>query len=256
MPEDGGRGKRQHVTAQQPVWRAAGYGPSLALLLLGASLLTLALLALRIREHRPPSWDSQVLRFLAPDRQEEPVRSTLHVFAEIGGEYRGLVPACLLVLGLVVLRRVRAAVLCALVVGTSLATVMALKPAFDRPPLIAGTEGYFPSGHAAGSLAVGAVIVLLSWPTRWRWPVLTVTLVSLALFGAALVYFRSHYPSDVVGGWCVALVWTCGLALLALKRDLHSGRELSLVREGPRLGHLQDDEEFAPTTGAIPLREE
>jgi membrane-associated phospholipid phosphatase len=184
------------------------------------------------------------------------VRSTLDVFADIGGEYRGLVLACLLVLGLVVLRRVRAALLCVLVVGTSLATVMALKPAFDRPPLIASNEGYFPSGHAAGSLAVGAVLVLLAWPTRWRWPVLAVTLVSLALYGAALVYFRSHYPSDVVGGWCVALVWTCGFALLVSKGDLRSGRELSLVREGSRPGQLQDDEELAPGAGAIPLRGE
>jgi membrane-associated phospholipid phosphatase len=256
MPDGGRRGKRQHVAARQQVWRASRYGPLLALLLLGASLLTLALLALRIREHRPPSWDSQVLRFLAPDRQGEPVRSTLDVIAEIGAEYRGLVLACLLVLGLVVLRRVRAALLCALVVGTSLATVTALKPAFDRPPLIASNEGYFPSGHAAGSLAVGAVLVLLAWPTRWRWPVLGVTLVSLALYGAALVYFRSHYPSDVVGGWCVALVWTCGFALLVSKGDLRSGHELNLVREGPRPDHLQDDEELAPGAGAIPLRGE
>ena len=217
MPDDGGRGRRQDVAARQQVWRAGGYGPSLALSLLGASLLTLAFLALRIREHRPPSWDSHVLRFLAPDRQGEPVRLMLDVFANIGGEYHGLVLACLLVLGLVVFRRVRAALFCVLVVGTSVATVMALKPAFDRPPLIAGSEGYFPSGHAAGSLAVGAVFVLLAWATRWRWAVLAVTLVSLVLFGAALVYFRSHYPSDVLGGWCVALVWTCGFALLVSK---------------------------------------
>ena len=256
MPDDGRRGKRQQVAGWRQVWRAAGYGPSLALPLLGASLLTLALLSLRIREHRPPSWDSQGLRLLAQHPHREPLHSTLDVFARVGSEYRGLVLAGLLVLGLVVLRRMRAALLCTLVVGTSLATVMALKPAFHRPPLIASNEGYFPSGHAAGSLAVGAVLVLLAWPTRWRWPVLAVTPVSLALYGAALVYSRSHYPSDVVGGWCIALVWTCGFALLVSKGDRRTGHELSLVREGPRLGHRQDDEELAPGTGAIPLREE
>lgn len=197
---------------------------AVALSLLGASLLTLALLAVRIREHRPPSWDGQVLRFLAQHRQEQPVRSTLHVFMEIGGEYRGLLLAGLLVLGLVGLRQLRAALLCVLVLSASLATVMALKPAFDRPPLIATNEGYFPSGHAAGSLAVGAVLALLAWPTRWRWPALVLSLVFVALYGAALVYFRSHYPSDVVGGWCVALVWTCSFALLVSSGDLRSGR--------------------------------
>lgn len=256
MPDDGRRDKRQHVAGWRQLWRGAGYGPLLALPLLGASLASLLLLSVRIREHRPPSWDSQGLRFLAAHRHSEPVRSTLDVFAEVGSEYRGLVLACLLVLGLVVFRQMRAALLCTLVVGTSLTTVMALKPAFHRPPLMPSNEGYFPSGHAAGSLAVGAALVLLAWPTRWRWPVLAVTPVSLALYGAALVYSRSHYPSDVVGGWCVALVWTCGFALLVSKGDLRTDHELSLVREGPRLGHRQDDEEPAPGAGAIPLREE
>jgi membrane-associated phospholipid phosphatase len=256
MPDDGRRVERQHLAGWQQLWRAAGYGPSLALSLLGASLVTLALLSLRIREHRPPSWDGQGLRFLAPHRHGEPVRSTLDVFAEVGSEYRGLLLACLLVLGLVVLRQMRTALLCTLVVGTSLATVTALKPAFHRPPLMTSNEGYFPSGHAAGSFAVGAVLVLLAWPTRWRWPVLAATAVLLALYGAALVYSRSHYPSDVVGGWCVALVWTCAFALLVSKGDLRSGRELSLIREGSPLGHPQDDEELPPGAGAVPLREE
>ena len=144
---------------------------------------------------------------------------------DIGGEYRGLVLAGLLVLGLVMLRRPKAALLCAVVLGASLASVLALKPAFDRPPLIAGREGYFPSGHAAGSLAVGAVLALLGWPTRWRWPVLAVSFVVVAVYGVALVYFRSHYPSDVVAGWCVALVWTCGFALLGSSGDLRPGRD-------------------------------
>jgi membrane-associated phospholipid phosphatase len=256
MPDDGRPAKRQDVTGWWHLRRAAGYGPLLALLFLGASLVTLALLSFRIRQHSPPSWDSEGLRLLAPHRHGEPVRSTLDVFANVGSEYRGLVLACLLVLGLVAFRQMRAALLCTLAVGTSLTTVMALKPAFHRPPLVASNEGYFPSGHAAGSLAVGAVIVLLAWPTRWRWAVLAVAPVSLSLYGAALVYSRSHYPSDVVGGWCVALVWTCGFALLVSKGDLRSGNELSLVREGPRLGHPQDDEELAPGAGATPLRKE
>jgi membrane-associated phospholipid phosphatase len=204
--------------------RARRRTAAVALSLLGASLLTLALLAVRIRDHRPPSWDGQVLRFLTQHRQEQPVRSTLNVFMEIGGEYRGLLLAGFLVLGLAALRQSRAALLFALVLSATLATVMALKPAFDRPPLIASNEGYFPSGHAAGSLPVGAVLVLLTWSTRWRWPTLALSLVFVAVYGTALVYFRSHYPSDVVGGWCVALIWTCGFGFLFSRGDLRSGR--------------------------------
>ena len=46
----------------------------------------------------------------------------------------------------------------------------------ERPTLwqsIAPETTYsFPSGHAMGSMSLALVLVLLCWPTRWRWPVL------------------------------------------------------------------------------------
>jgi len=52
--------------------------------------------------------------------------------------------------------------------------------------------------------------------------VLAVSLVVVVAYGIALVYFRSHYPSDVIAGWCVALAWTCVVALLS-SGDLRRG---------------------------------
>jgi undecaprenyl-diphosphatase len=142
----------------------------------------------------------------------------------IGDDYRGLVLALLFLAALLALRRPRAALLCALVVGATIATVMTLERAFDRPPLIADYHGYFPSTHAAGSFAVAAVVACVAWPTRWRWLVLAGSVVYVALYGAALVYFRSHYPSDVVAGWCIALAWTCVFATLVSVNEAPSGR--------------------------------
>ena len=55
----------------------------------------------------------------------------------------------------------------------------------DRPSLwesIAPEDNFsFPSGHAMGSMTLALVLVLLAWPTRWRWPVL----VAMAVFVAA-----------------------------------------------------------------------
>jgi undecaprenyl-diphosphatase len=184
---------------------------------MGAAMLVFSLLAYRIREHRPPSWDSQILRFLSPHRLGQPARSTLDLLDDIVGEYQGLVFAGLLIADLLARRRVRAALVCGLALVAALATVAALKPAFHRPPLIADLEGYFPSMHAAGSLVVGVTLVRLIWPTPWRWPVLVVSLALVGLYGAALVYSRSHYPSDVLAGWCIALFWTCGFALLSYR---------------------------------------
>jgi membrane-associated phospholipid phosphatase len=196
----------------------------LAFPLLAASLVAFALLAVRIRGQHPPSWDAYLLRLLAEHGHAQPLRSLFDFALNVVGEYRGLVPAGLLLLGLIVRRRARAAVLNILVLGASAATVIVLKPAFHRPPLIAGREGYFPSTHAAGAFAVGAVLALLAWPTRWRWPILAVSLSFVALYGAALVYSRAHYPSDVVGGWCIALFCASGGALLLARSNLHTAR--------------------------------
>jgi membrane-associated phospholipid phosphatase len=218
------RARRLRLSRGERLRRVSALRPSIAVAGFAASVLVLTALAVRIRDGRPPLWDGAVLAFLGPDRYGEPLRSTLDVFMAIGGEYRGLVFAVLLIAVLVALRRPRAALLSTAGVGATIATVVALEPAFERPALIAGHQGYFPSGHAAGSLAVAGVLALVAWRTRWRWLVVTGGIVFVALYGAALVYFRSHYPSDVVAGWCIAAAWTCVAAQLVPRREAHSGR--------------------------------
>jgi undecaprenyl-diphosphatase len=88
-----------------------------------------------------------------------------------------------------------------------------------RPELFFGltpTETYsFPSGHAfvptvyfwilAGILAPGA---------RWR---ATVVVIATVL-GFSRVYLGYHYPSDVVAGWALAVVWLTLWAIVAGRR--------------------------------------
>ena len=83
------------------------------------------------------------------------------------------------------------------------------RPVFNVP--VATAPGYsFPSGHALSSMAAALIAVVLCWPaTRghpWR---------RAALLGAAAVLVLAtgfdrvglgvHYPSDVVGGWLIAI---------------------------------------------------
>ena len=85
----------------------------------------------------------------------------------------------------------------------------------ERPSLwesIAPEATYsFPSGHAMGSMTLAAVLILLAWRTRWRWPVALLTGAFTVLVGLSRVYLGVHYPSDILAGWAAALAWTVGI---------------------------------------------
>jgi membrane-associated phospholipid phosphatase len=81
-----------------------------------------------------------------------------------------------------------------------------------------GHNDSFPSGHAVGSMAVVATLVVLVWPTRHRWPVVVAGGVFAAAVGASRVYLGFHFPSDVLAGWSWAVAWTAAMWLFVLRR--------------------------------------
>lgn len=92
----------------------------------------------------------------------------------------------------------------------------------DRPSLwesIAPESTFsFPSGHAMGSMTLAAVLVLLCWHTRWRWPMLAAALAFTGLVGLSRLYLGVHYPSDVLAGWAAGLAWVAGSYLVLFRR--------------------------------------
>lgn len=81
-----------------------------------------------------------------------------------------------------------------------------------RPRPAAGFVGYtsngFPSGHATNSATLALVAVLLVWP-RARAAGRTLAVCSAAVFvlaiGLTRVSLLAHWPSDVLGGWLLAV---------------------------------------------------
>ena len=98
-----------------------------------------------------------------------------------------------------------------------------------RPQFADGGARYgslsFPSGHSSGVATLVTVALVLAWPlltpAARRWAVVAGAALAL-LVGLTRVWLGVHFPSDVLGGWCLGLAWT--LLVAAAFGGLPGGR--------------------------------
>ena len=94
-----------------------------------------------------------------------------------------------------------------------------------RPEVFFGllpAETYsFPSGHAfVPAVYFGILAGILATRRRWR-----AAVVAMAAFlGFSRVYLGYHYPSDVIAGWALAVVWLALWAMVADRRAASPAR--------------------------------
>jgi len=135
--------------------------------------------------------------------------------AYIGG-YQAIAPVSAL-LALALWRRSRAAALffTVSVLGAALLNGV-MKFAFHRPrpalwPRLMEEHGAsFPSGHSMYSAAFVTALILLAWPTRWRWPALLLGSLFTLVVGWSRIDLGVHYPTDVLAGWLTGVAWVLG----------------------------------------------
>jgi len=151
-----------------------------------------------------------------------PVRAAIHQWASppatialraitmIGSEYFLVPLAALLVWRW--LRRGERTAAYHLVLGALSAEAVAqlLKALIHRPrpeiffSLLPAETHSFPSGHAfVPAVYFGILVGILAPRPPWRAAVVLLA----ALLGFSRVYLGFHYPSDVVAGWSLALLW-------------------------------------------------
>ncbi|MEO8764628.1 MAG: phosphatase PAP2 family protein [Ginsengibacter sp.] len=91
-----------------------------------------------------------------------------------------------------------------------------LKEIFQRKrpidPLIRDVTGFsFPSGHSFSSFTFFGLLIYILWntsiKTSLKIPLTIILLLFAAIIAFSRVYLRVHYPSDVIAGFCLSVIW-------------------------------------------------
>jgi membrane-associated phospholipid phosphatase len=193
-----------------------------AILVAAAALLFFGWLAEEVLEADTERFDT-LLRTAIHRLASPPITSMMEVISLLGS-VGVLVLLSLLAISLFYyFHRSRAATLLGITMTGVAVLDLVLKHAFHRvrPLAFFGTSpsSYsFPSGHALGSLCFyGALAAILSariagW--RARLCIWTIAVLLVGIIGFSRVYLGVHYPSDVIAGYCAAVVWVGAVGFL------------------------------------------
>lgn len=88
-------------------------------------------------------------------------------------------------------------------------------------------HGYsFPSGHASISTAIAIVLIYFMIKRmknkKFAYVLSGLVVIYLLLVGFARVYLGVHYPTDIIGGWVIAIIWSY-ISISAYKFCLKKG---------------------------------
>jgi undecaprenyl-diphosphatase len=71
------------------------------------------------------------------------------------------------------------------------------------------------------SMSLALAVVILAWKTRYRWIAVIAASLYVLLVGISRLYLGVHYPSDVLGGWCISVLWILTLYHVLARFSAH-----------------------------------
>lgn len=133
------------------------------------------------------------------------------------GNHNFLIPANILLIIFFLIQKRKLEGLTVFVVAlSSLGLMSLLKRLFHRlrpaDPMVEGITNFsFPSGHAFMSIALyGLLLYFLIQkikPGCLRTILVSFLLFIIFIIGISRIYLRVHYPSDIIAGWTLGIIW-------------------------------------------------
>ncbi len=105
-------------------------------------------------------------------------------------------------------------------VGGAMVLSTVLKLLFERvrpdlwQQIIFEASYSFPNGHAIASSAIAFSLIAVLWHTKWRTVSIVGGVIYMMLIGYSRLYLGVHYPTDIMAGWLVALMWIIFVSLV------------------------------------------
>lgn len=176
-------------------------------------------IAWEVREKETNAFDDMVLNGI--HTIANPFLDSFVPVATNAGGFIGVTLLTLIVLALFVYKKeYQRAILVALsMAGAGLLNVV-LKSIFERArpdlwdKLVHESSYSFPSGHSMMSAALGLVLVVALWNSRWRWWAVGFAAIYIPFIGLTRLYLGVHFPTDVAAGWLVSGAWVMAVALM------------------------------------------
>lgn len=131
-----------------------------------------------------------------------------------------------LIAGYIIKKNYQYAIDIAIIAISSTVMMSVMKQFFHRHrprlPIIKGITGYsFPSGHSLSSFIFCCILIYLVWKGTllpvFKYLLMFFLLLCPLVIGLSRIVLNVHYATDVIGGFCFAIMWVV-LSFVTLKK--------------------------------------